>query len=379
MDFQVTLIRNLEQLISGPYTEQYEQFVAALPGYDQLSYSRQWLKISAPLFIKSSDDIFFVLVFLGARLIAMAPFYLEQHGRSVFSFRQLHLWGKGNGYMDFPLASMVSLHEYREQSIAAIIDSLKSSFQDEFDEINLTRVDPTDPFIHQLCTTFKVRAKIDHGDQQHIWVDGKLIDEKLKGENLRRIKKASERLAQDFKEVAFSCVSTIDDGLLDEIRKLHIRRQNDVINEGRTRISIFEDPVESEVTINLIKYNQSVDALRIYTLRLDNLLAGFWVCFHSHGYTQAYLTAFIPVPEHKYAAACLWRYMYKEEVERFGTQIIDSGFGTHNLKRKFCNHLIDLRSFMLKNQFSLLSRAKQSMMYALRRSRNFYKNMRQVA
>ena len=376
MDFQVTLIRDLNQLITGNYAVRYEQFVESLSGYHRLSYSTQWLKIIAPLFIQRNDGIFFVLALLGQRIVAMAPFYLEQHGRGVFSFRQLHLWGKGNGYMDYPLASMISLEEYKEQSIECIVNSLKTSYQDDFDEINLTRVDPTDSFIQQLCSTFKVSANTDHGDQQHFFVNGQLIDDKLKGENLRRIKKAAERLTQDFVEVEFSCQTTVDDSLLEEIRQLHIRRQKDVMNEGRSRISIFEDPVECEVTNSLFNFNQSINAMRTYTLRLDGRLAGFWVCFHYNGYTQAYLTAFIPVPEHKYAAACLWRYMYKEEVERFGTQTIDSGFGTHNLKRKFCNHLVNLRSFMLQNQYSLFSRARQSMMYAMRQSRKIYRSMR---
>ena len=368
---RVDLIRDIKELCSGSYAARYGEFAERLEGIHCLVYSVPWLRITSAAVMQEDDCLFFVTVSRGQEIVGVAPFHVERLGWGRLSFRQLHYWGKGSGYTEYPVPTMIALPGYRRQCADIVTDNLKDTYRGEFDEINLTRVDPQDYFIRHLCNAFMMRADTDHGDQLHLFVNEQSIDRRLQGENLRRIRKARERLTHDFENAEFACLTSLDESVLEEIRRLHIRRQKEIMETGRPRISFFEDPVENEVTVKLIRHSQAIGAMRTYTLRLDGKLVSFWICFHCNGYTLAYITACTPVPGHKYATACNWRYMYKEEMERHGARTIDTGVGSHILKVKFCNRVIDLRSIVLQNQYSYGSRIRQSQISVLRRARQW--------
>ncbi len=354
-------------ILTGVYAKQYADFIKQLLGIDQLIYSLPWLKITAPLVLGTKSEPYFILILSEMNIVGLVPFYLERRGRGVLSFKQLIFWGKGAYYMDYPLPTVISLPEFKLAVTDRVINCLTTEYRDKFDEINLKRVDPDDPFIKRLCATFKTRWWNALTEHQHLFVDTQTIDEKLKGENLRRIRKEEKDMAESFNEVKYACQSSLDDAQIDELRQLHIKRQKDVLEAGGSRISFFDDPVENMVTVELIKYNQSVDALRVYTLRLNQKLVCFWLCFHYNKYTIAHITAFTPVPGHQYAAACLWRYMVKSETEKYGSQIVDAGYGMNILKKKFCNKFIVLSTVILSNHYSMTARMKQLFMNLLRR------------
>jgi hypothetical protein len=357
-ELSIRVIQSLGELEQGPLADSYRSFSERLSGFGPLGFSLEWLRAVAPAFTRNGEHVYFVTALDGSSIVGMAPFVRLVRGRGLTRFRQLRLWGKCGRYTEYPPLSVVTLDGAEGAVGTAVVEAMTGPLRGDFDEMALNRVDPTDDFIRALAERFSVYEDVDHGDKIHLFGAHEPIDVKLKGENLRRIRKAERDLREAFSSVEFLTVRAPDPEMIEEMRALHIERQRDLIEEGRPRISFFEDPVENRVTLDMMRLAQQRDALRVYLLRLDGRIVNFWVCYGWDGYMQAAITATAPVPGHKYASSCLWRHMLTEEIETHGTRWVDAMFGSHVLKRKFSNTFLPVRTMALQNRDGLGSRIR---------------------
>jgi hypothetical protein len=366
-DLSIQAIHSLSELERGPLATSYRSFCTRLSGFSQLGFSTEWMRVVEPAYTRQGEHLFFLAAFDGPEMVGLAPFVKFVRGRGWTRLRQLRLWGKCGRYVEYPTVSVQAVDGAKPAVVGAVMQALSGPLRGEFDEIALNRVDPADPFVQALCERFAVSQDVDYGDKIHLFGAHQHIDEKLKGENLRRIRKGERGLREAFSSVEFVTVHDPDPELIEELRALHIARQRVLIEEGRPRISFFEDPVENRVTLDMMKVAQERGSLRVYLLRLDGAVVNFWICYGSDGYVQAGVTATAPVPGHKYASSCLWRYMLVEEIETYGTRWVDAMFGSHVLKRKFSNTFHPVRTMLLQNRNGLGSRARLGLINLVRR------------
>ena len=371
-ELSVRPIQSLDELEQGPLAQSYRRFCAALPGFGSLGFDPAFLRVAKPAFTRSGERVWFLAVMDGADMIALAPFLRLVRGRAPLRFRQLRLWGKSGRYVEYPIVSLLALEGAESAGIRAVTDALEGPYASEWDELVLKHIGREDPFLAALSARFTVSSDPDpedpdKGDHMHLFGSHEHIDEKLNSENRRRIRKTEERMREEFSCVEMVTVEAPDDALIDELRQLHIARQHDLIEEGRPRISFFEDPVENRATIDMMRVAQEAGGLRVHLLRIDGSVVGFWICFAAGGYAQAAITAVSPVPGHKYASSWLWRHMLVTEAERYGTKWLDAMWGSHMLKRKFSNTLVPIRSRVLQNNAGALARAPLGALGLVRR------------
>lgn len=357
---QVDVVTNLELFSEGDLGRKYKHFVKKLSGINSLLFSNDFLKIISPIALAENSTPFFIIVSRNDAIIGLAPLILESYGINRFFFRRLNLWGKGTSYFEYPTPRIIAIDGNEELVVKFVLNYLKENLRGQFDEIFLNRVDMNDLFTQSLCDTFKPSFTNPNLDRQLFFLSHQTIDEKLKGENLRRTKRAVVRLEEAYENVKYQCHFELSQRLVNEIVNLHIQRQNEVNVSGGSRYSFFEDPIELQATKDILDYSQKNNCLRVYTLHVNDELICFWIGLHNDGYTLGYITAFKPLDGHPHAPSSLLRFAFKEELERFGAKIIDSNYGANILKKKFSNHFLDLGQVLLFNQFSFAPNAFHS-------------------
>lgn len=355
----VTVISDYQAFNDDNFAEKYRGFLAQLGGVHPLLFSFESLSQGRPLYERRGDNPWFLVVFAEQLIVALLPLHLETFGVWPLQFRRLRLWGKIGCNNDLHPADFLARPDYAEQAAEVVVGYLQQELGRRFDEIHLLRIRADSALVRQIANRLP-QFECDSKDEANYVYSGQIkLSQRITGETFRKIRKAREGLIAHFSNVEYVCVTHLTAELFDELAALHIARQKALVEQGRQRASFFEDRLEREVLFKRLCMAEQAGALRLYTLRLDGDLVCYLLCVGQAGSTLALITAFKEIVGHRYHARCLWHYAFQQELECFGTQMIDMGYGGHQLKQTFSTDLIPLKTISIKdprNQLSALRR-----------------------
>jgi len=347
------LLTDLDVFETEPYASGYADFLDDLPDGPRLFYSLPWLRAVEPLF----GSPFFLTLWNGERIRALLPLCRRRARRARIRLSQLARWGVDDSrYLEYPgpLLCVGGSPGVRDAAAGVAVRALLA-LRGHFDEIELNRVEPQDDFVVELERAFPLRL---HGWSAvwYLFMNHDCIDQRLGSANLRRIRRAKERLEEDFESVEWTFATSVNDTLFGELAALHRERQARLRLDGRARKDPFGDVVETRAVRTLLDIAHDRNKLRVYQLRVENRLVSFFICFCDGSYTRLELTASREVPGHKYAVRTLMYFMFNTEWETFGTRCIDHSWGTHQLKSKFSDERRELVNLSFVNDRRLLPR-----------------------
>lgn len=354
----IKLLTTFHDFTHVEFATSYNHFLSFLGGIFEFFFSAEHMLKMRPLYEQRGETPFFICIFSENKMVAFLPMQVQEIGVKPLQFKRLRLWGRSGHYNSNHHSGFMCLSEYEKEASAVTLDFLRAEFNAKFDEIILTRVKKEGPFLNHLDAYFDSVEYRSNEEKDHIYRSSTPLENRIKGETRRKIRKASESLAAAFEDVSYQLHQQINMSLFESLATLHIQRQRELIESGRKRMSFFEDPIEKQTFLNQLQYAQDKNALRIYTLHLNNELICFLVCFNLNGYTDAILTAFKELSEHRYMPRCLWYYAFDQELNQLSTRVIDMGYGTHTLKSTFSTEALPLENIRIKNQRKISSKIK---------------------
>lgn len=357
----VIAITKFSDFLKEDFTEKYREFISEIGGIYPLYFSIEAMTLTLPLYSAKGETPFFIVVFNDHKIVAFLPMQVETVGHYPLVYRTLRLWGKAGRYNDCQHGDFMALPDYKEQAANVAIQFLAKQYTEQYDQIIFNRIDQNTLFFNRIDQHFTGGKSPDWDEQAHLYCSNIPLNERIKGKTRRSIRTATEKLLTGPEAFTFHCYSSIDDQLMKEISHLHIERQQALIKVGRERMCFLEDDLEKRVFFQHLQYAQSLNALRIYALRLDQDLVCFLINVSLGGHTDALLTAFAKNPAHNYMVRCLWYYAFDSELNHFAVDVINMGYGTHVLKRTFSTQLVPLSSLSFRNTTRLDARVKNGL------------------
>ena len=357
----VMTITKFSDFLKSDFTPKYRDFINEIGGIYPLYFSVEAMTLTLPLYSLKGETPFFVVVFYDHKIVGFLPMQVETVGHYPLVYRTLRLWGKAGRYNDCQHADFMALPEYQEQAANVAMQFLAKEYTEQYDQIIFNRIVTDTLFFNRIDKNFAGGKSFGRDDPVHLYCANIPLDERIKGETRRKIRKANEKLLAGPEAFTFHCYSSLEDKLIEDICHLHIERQHALIKVGQERMCFLEDDLEKRVFFQHLQYAQSLKALRIYALRLNQNLVCFLINVSLGGYTDALLTAFAENPEHKHMARCLWYYAFDSELNHFSVDVINMGYGTHILKRTFSTQLVQLFSLSFRNTTRLGARVKNGL------------------
>lgn len=375
-ELTIAVISDYQTFQDANFAEKYQDFLSRVGGVCPLLFSADRLFQGRSLYERRGDKLWFLVVFSGQTIVALLPLQLETFGVWPLSFKRLRLWGKIGCYNDVQSSDFISVAEHAEQAAEAVAIYLQRELGRSFDEIQLMRIRADSVFTREIETRLPTFEAAKTAEAVYMYSGKVKITERIKGETFRKIRKARERLVEDFAQVEYACITQITPELFDELAQLHITRQHALVEQGRQRFSFFEDPVERKVLYGQLCLAEQAGAIRLYTLRLDGELATYLLCIGRAGTTMALITAFKEIAAHRYQARCLWYYAFQQELENFDTQIINMGYGGHQLKETFSTDLMPLKTLSIRDRTHKISVFRYGILQAAKRVKDYLKKIK---
>lgn len=337
MNTRIEIIRSLEEFKKHEYA--YRDFSQHLPPNKRLGFNFDWVIAHYPLYTRGNIKMLFVFLWLGDNIVGLAPFQLEKKGVKQLYLKRLQFWGSGPSFShneppDFLFRSEADANQYLSQLTQALYTDLAK----EWDEIFFKSLMLKNSFINQIKENMKHAIIEEQGYNTYQFHAPGTIDDLIKGESRRKIKKARENMGKDFESFSFNCYNTITDEIFEELCDLHTNRQEVVNSQRSGRDSIFQDPLERQAIRDAIKCAEKNNGFRLYTLEIEEKIVSFLLCYCCEKWNQAFITAFDIKYRRYQASRALWSYAYTTEREEFNSDIVDLGLGSNQFKITFSNY-----------------------------------------
>ncbi len=359
-------IRSLSEFKA--HEQAYREFSSLLPASKRLGFNFDWVVAHHALFTRGNTEMFFIFLWSENKIMAIAPFQREIKDAKKLYFKRLQFWGSGpsfshNNPPDFLLRPEADPHF----CVDRLINYLYTDLVKDWDEMYFTSLVLKNSLINLIKDRFRKRVVESQGHNTYQFHAPGTIDDLVKGESRRKIKKARENMAKDFNSFSFNCYNTMTDSVFDEITDLHTNRQ-EVVNSVRTgRDYIFQDPMERDAIRAGIQVAEDNGGLRLYTLEIDNKIVSFLLCYYCEKWTQAFITAFDIQYRRYQASRSLWSYAYTMEREEFNSDCVDLGLGSNQFKVTFSNYHEALYTLREVNAARFASRFKCGILQLLKR------------
>lgn len=389
----ITDIRTLEN-----HRDPYQKFCEQLPSQDAFTYHLDWVIAHHHQYIRNNVQFFWILLWQKIdptdaqsteEIVAVAPLQKETLNASRLGLRRLRVWGDDNGYAHNtqPTILLKQADVKNSESGATntvqhhllfLIQYLKTTLRYQWDEMFIHRIKSSNTHLQIFSdlASEKCHASLTKEPSSDItfsFAAPDFIEDIIRGESKRKIKKGLANLQKDYSSVELKCHNQVSDELYASMVELHTQRQFSANQQGAQRNSFFNNPIENQTIKNEIRVASKKNQLRLYTLEVDNKLIAFLLCYHQDDWTFAHITAFDDRFKHYKAARVLWFHAFTEERKTYQSQLIDTGWGGNQFKQAFSNKTEPLYAIRISNQQSLRSKLVTQSLNAPRKLKQLLK------
>ncbi|MGH1470765.1 MAG: GNAT family N-acetyltransferase [Cellvibrionaceae bacterium] len=353
--YRLELITSLSMLES--HKAEYEKFCSYLPASEKFTYCLDWVMTHYPLYTQHGVELFWIIFWDNNNIIAVAPFQKESLNVSRLGLRRLRIWGDNNHYVHNTQPTiLIKDKNVVDNVLSQLLTYLNTDLKSQWDELFLHRIKDANTTLKRLLTLDQSMKTESSSDATYYFSAPSHIEDIIRGESKRKIKKGLEKLKEKYSSVSLNCFTDISNDKYSQIVDLHTKRQFSANQQGAERNSFFNHPLESKTIEKEIKIASQKKALRLYTLEIDHQVIAFLLCFHEGDWTYAHITAFDDKYKHFKAARVLWFHAFTEERKKYGCHLIDTGWGGNQFKQAFSNKTENLYAIRMNNNNSLRSK-----------------------
>lgn len=329
---EIKLIKSIEEI--KKIGDSYTSFLRIIGGLYEEYYSLEYLEASDKTFKALGASPFFILVLEENEIVAVFPFQLTKNRcfklQSIISF-----WG------ELPIYAHNNFHKilisgHDSALIDQVVSYLKTEVFGKWDLLEFNYVKLLDENINYFISKFELISKSEFPHKAYYASFEKSTVETVigskKASNIRRLKK---KLDKDFSSVTASMKVHVGDKEFNEIKGIHSQRQKDANSQGYDRELFFEDPLQECYLRTLFKAWSDKGTVRYYSLQIDERLAAVVLFNHSKDVAYNLITA-IDTEYSRYGPGRVLYYdSFKSELDQFGIQKIEMGWGSNKLKEDY--------------------------------------------
>ena len=342
------LVTEIGQLL--PYEDSYNTLLRHVGGIEGFYYSLDCIRASIETFRAYGASMFYILVLEGEQIRAVLPFQRIVDG--PFGLRRsVQFWGALNIFATNTHRSLL-VDGYRPDAIDAAMKFMCTDLRPMWDTITFKWLKTNDENLNYFTSRFP-QAKTSARDDRFYFFNA---DTDLAGhvgaKKLREIRRYRRRLEEDFGAVEVEIKEQISPSDLEEIRQIHTGRQ-----EGKAvDRAFFQRPLENVYVNELFNLWNRKKIVHYYSLRVNHHLAAIWILFQPNDVSYGFLIAFDNAFKKYSPSRILTHETFLHEVDRFRAKRIDTGWGTHMLKKDYSTDTLQLYDMHALNR-RLRSRA----------------------
>lgn len=352
----VTAISDLERLGSA-----YTALLAQMPDARGLFYAPERLRVLAPHYLPDrSHHLLFLLAWREDRLIGIAPLMTIRHGWRQCFIRRVNFWGAEPGPMRMEGDFLIPDGHEVMHCLQAFLGHLRHRH---------SRIDLMDlRYFRGISNCRKAFDRLDgvrHLRQEDMVTHRAMLPASFEdyldalGKSVRTKTMNRMRALQRELGTELHCVSRLDDEVMAQVADLHTARQQLLSERGRSRHAVFEH--DRRTIAALLHLMEDAGQARHYLLKSGPRVIAFALGFHAQGTWYYWMTSFDTDLSRYEPGRVLMLMTVRDEIERFGTTLIDMMAGTTKIKLDFANQVIALDHCTGPGSARMVSRLRRTL------------------
>jgi CelD/BcsL family acetyltransferase involved in cellulose biosynthesis len=338
----------------------YEALLQRLPDGAGLFYTLPWLEILSAVYVTPQRAMHFLLAWRGSALVGVAPLQMERKSLSRGGVRRLFCWGNVHGSLMLEGGFLIPEADEVERCIAAFAAHALDPRDGAADFFEFHYLDEAAPAFGALQRRFRPQA----GEPEDMPSYQIRLPERFEdyAPTVSTATLANSRnrwrALQKAGKVEFLPVQALAQDELEQVMQVHASRQSLLRERGRTRQSLFQDPVTRSAYLRLLAQTAKDGSARHYLIKADGRVIAFGLGFLYRGTYVFHLTGFDQAWSRFQPGRVLLFLMVQDAISRGDTRLIDMLPGITKVKQDFSNASRTYRSLSGTRTGSLLSRAK---------------------
>jgi CelD/BcsL family acetyltransferase involved in cellulose biosynthesis len=362
---EVIAITSLEAL--AVYGKDYDRFIESVPAGQGVFYSRAWLEAMMPLYCPKPGQLLFLLAIRDGTVVGLAPLCFEESRRLKHVIRRLTCWGALQDSLMVEANFLTISPDNDEECLRAFRDFLFQSSPVRVDCLDLRYFRTESPALAKLRQIFpRIRFKTESMESYQVDLGGSF--EAFLGSRskslIKQLGKLERALARDI-GFTFESRESLTEAEFSEIAELHSRRQQELVDTGRSRFSVFGH--SSAATCYRVLLGKLTDGKRacFFLLKANESIIAFLIAFRAGTVMIGHLTAFDSEFAKYSPGKLLHLKMIESEIRAGRHSTIDLMPGRTKVKTDFCSIIHPRVRALIVNPYRLDSLLRYAAWQAL--------------
>ncbi len=338
----------------------YEDFLDAVGKYG-IFYEKGWFSALWAAYSQKPGTLFFISVWDGGSIVALAPLQLLQKGVLQGRRKVLEFLGTHHPTLVNPLPEILVRSEaVRERGLKAFGEALKQNgkYWDQVD-LNLWPINsPNIPVLEKQWSDADFSVHLNRSAQIDLDDGFETYESTLSRNSRSQLRRARKRLLRET-NAEFHCTTELSAQRWEAISRMHRKRQEKLREKGQAdRYSIFTNGIETKALHEALIWAQSIGRTRHYWLDIDGVTSAFCLGLHQGGSYFYYFVGMDELAEPYSGGMVLLHHLIEQEARR-GTRCIDMMAGVNRVKTRFATRIIPLYQCYYDNK-RLVSTARNT-------------------
>ncbi|MDF7798019.1 GNAT family N-acetyltransferase [Pontiellaceae bacterium B1224] len=339
---KIELITDFDELVS--LEPSYSALLEKTGGIESFYYSIDHIRMSLEAFHLMGAYLFFIIIRNGDDLVAVLPFQLSH--RFCGLKRIIRFYGEVDVYACNSYQKILAAGDQPE-AIDAAVAFLGRDLARRWDLIEFKWTKMEDENIRRFAAYFP-QGSVQKCPEQYFYYETRNdLNAHLGSKQVGNLRRRRRRLEEDFGSVEFVAKELMEPSDLAAVERLHSARQTELQTGG----AVFEDEFERECLEDLFTFWNQSGHMHFYSLRVGGEIVAIRVMMHAARVTLGFLMAF-DSRYRKYAPMRILSHeVYRYEKDRYGTERIESNWGTdiNRQKKDYSSGRYDLYDIRVVN------------------------------
>ena len=324
---QALLISSVEQI--NPWEASYSRLLEKIGGMESLYYAAEHLRLPVTTFEALGVELFAILVIRDDEVVAVLPFQ-RQNDWPFGIWKTIRFVGDIGVQMDncYPL---ILADGFCPEAIDAAVELLTTRLVGEWDTMDLSRIRLDNENMQYFVSRFAEHYAEPSGEEFYYFEAAAGLDQVLGSRKLSNLRRRRRRLEEEVGPVAIVVKPEVTDADIEEIAAIHSVRQRDK-EDGD---AFFEDEAVGKIVRDMFHLSRRQECMRYYSLRAGDRAIAIAVMIHTEVVSYGFLTAFDPEFAKHAPSRILTYEVFRQEVEDFGVERIETSWGANELKKDF--------------------------------------------
>ena len=362
---EVSLIQDIDELVT--IRDEFDRFVTECGNAVPYCLTG-WLESMLVVWCRGRkcytkpDNLAFLIARDNDRMVGLAPFLVEQKRIEQLYLSRLYWLGD----IDLPLLSVEEMdflfidNNYVEPCLRAFHHFLVNGRELDWDLLDLDKCVKSSSNLRYFAELFPKYDIVDNKVMSSkITLPGSFEEylEQLPAKYRSDLRRCRKRLADNCSAIDFFSADNLSASILAEIVRLHRNRQQEHIQKGQDRYSLFDDSNGAKSFQKILDWSAGNGIARHYWLEVDGQMIACALGFSFKKTYYGNLMAFDPSFKAYSPTKLLLLEIIKQEIEIHKTRSYDMGSGLNAVKKKLSTHFVPLVNIRIERPRSI-SQAK---------------------